>query len=126
MEEKSYNYTPIERKRMRVQVEVDKEQNVQKDILEKGDKVILLEHGEEAIVYQPRTQYSSLVVFYKNEMIEVDEKRVKLSIRGRELYPADYDLETLFISFKERKLEHDIARGSKKALRKIQKETRVR
>ena len=33
-----------------------------------------------------------------------------------------YDLNSLFVSFEDRKLEKDIARGSKKALRKIQKE----
>lgn len=42
----------------------------------------------------------------------------------KELYPEGYDLNTLFVDYKERKMQHDIERGSKKALRKIQKEIR--
>ena len=40
----------------------------------------------------------------------------------KDVYPKDYDLNSLFISFEKRKLEKDIKRGSKKALKKIQKE----
>lgn len=125
MEEKCYNYETVEPKRKRLQIDNTKEQEVQREILEKGDKVILLEYGEEAIVYKPKTQLESLIIFYKGELVEADERRVKLKLRARDLYPADYDLDSLFTSFKERKLEHDIARGSKKALKKIRKENRI-
>ena len=56
------------------------------------------------------------------EFIEVNYKRIKLEIKAEELYPEGYDLNQLFMSFKERKLERDIERGSKKALKKIRKE----
>ena len=56
------------------------------------------------------------------EFIEVNCKRIKLEIKAEELYPEGYDLNQLFMSFKERKLERDIERGSKKALKKIRKE----
>ncbi len=46
---------------------------------------------------------------------------MKLEFKAEELYPQDYDLNSLFTSFSERKLEKDIARGSKKALKKLQK-----
>lgn len=45
-----------------------------------------------------------------------------MEIKAEELYPEGYDLNQLFMSFKERKLERDIERGSKKALKKIRKE----
>lgn len=43
---------------------------------------------------------------------------------AQNLYPNDYDLDTLFTDYSARKLEHDIKRGSKKALKKIQKAMR--
>ena len=49
-------------------------------------------------------------------------KRTEPYLKAKDLYPEGYDLNTLFTSFKEIKLNKDIARGSKKALKKIQKE----
>ena len=51
----------------------------------------------------------------------VNAKRVELDLKAEDLYRG-YDLDQLFISYNERKLEKDIKRGSKKALRKIRKE----
>ena len=86
-----------------------------------GDRVILLDKNESAIVYKEIDELNNLVVLYKNDFIEVNYKRVKLDVSASELYPEGYDLDQLFTSYKERKLEHDISRGSKKALRKIRK-----
>ncbi|MGL4737854.1 MAG: endonuclease MutS2 [Cellulosilyticaceae bacterium] len=121
MQEKNYDYTKVDPKRIRTS-QVKNEDNMPKEILEKGDKVMLLEHDKEAIVYRPKTQLESLMVYCDGELLEVDERRVKLAIRAAELYPQGYDLNTLFTSFRERKLEKDIARGSKKALKKIEKD----
>ncbi|HID7760931.1 TPA: endonuclease MutS2, partial [Clostridioides difficile] len=63
-------------------------------------------------------------VLFNDNFISVNIKRLQLSIKASELYPEGYDLDTLFTNFKERKLEKDIQRGSKKALKKIQKEIR--
>ena len=41
-----------------------------------------------------------------------------------ELYPAGYDLESLFHSFAERKFNRDIDRGSKKAQKKLRNKHR--
>ena len=86
-----------------------------------GDRVILLDKNESAIVYKEIDELNNLVVLYKNNFIEVNYKRVKLDVKASELYPEGYDFNQLFISYKERKLEHDISRGSKKALKKIRK-----
>lgn len=45
-----------------------------------------------------------------------------ICLKATDLYPEGYDLSTLFVSYKEIKLEKDIARVYKKALKKIQKE----
>ncbi|TYR81488.1 endonuclease MutS2 [Priestia megaterium] len=89
-----------------------------------GDKVKLLEHNEYGIVYKKRNEFNNIVVLCNEAFMEVNYKRVALEIKATDLYPADYDLNSLFVSYKERKLEHDIQRGSKKALRKIQKDMR--
>jgi len=89
-----------------------------------GDKVRLLEHQDSAIVYKGRDSLNHVTVFYQGEMMKVPAKRVELEIRANELYPAGYDLNTLFVSYKERKFQHDMERGSKKALREVQKEIR--
>lgn len=90
----------------------------------KGDRVKLLEHDELGIVYKEMDYARNIVVFYNGEFIEVNVKRLALDIAASELYPQGYDLDTLFIDHHTRKMQHDIERGSKKALRKIQKEIR--
>lgn len=86
------------------------------------DKVKLLDFDDFAIVYKPMDKLNNVEVFYKNEFISINAKRLKLQLKAEDLYPKDYDLNSLFISFEKRKLEKDIKRGSKKALKKIQKE----
>ncbi|MDM5189181.1 endonuclease MutS2 [Bacillus sp. DX4.1] len=92
----------------------------------KGDKVKLLDYDDYGIVYREKDNFYNIVVLYNEEFIEVNCKRVVLELKATELYPEGYDLDTLFITYKDRKLQHDIERGSKKALRKIQKEIRNR
>ncbi|WP_374967296.1 endonuclease MutS2 [Lysinibacillus sp. RS5] len=90
----------------------------------KGDRVKLLDHDDVGIVYEEMDNFYNVVVFYEREFIKVNVKRLALELPATELYPEGYDVETLFVDYKERKLQHDIERGSKKALRKIQKEIR--
>ena len=50
-----------------------------------------------------------------NDKIEnVPRRRLKLQAKAQDLYPQDYDLESLFTDFHERKKLKDIERGSKK------------
>ena len=67
-------------------------------------------------------EFNNVVILYNKEFIEINYKRVKLELKAEELYPEGYDLNQLFLSYKERKLERDIERGSKKALKKIRKD----
>lgn len=76
--------------------------------------MILLDKNESAIVYKEINELNNIVVLYKNDFVEVNYRRVKLDLKASELYPEGYDLNQLFTSYKERKLEHDISRGSKK------------
>ncbi|MGL4362580.1 MAG: endonuclease MutS2 [Cellulosilyticaceae bacterium] len=116
--QKDYQYGLIDTKKKRVEeIKIEEE----KVILEKGDVVYLHAYEEEAVVYQPQTAYEPLLIFYKKEMITVDMKRLTLRRRAADLYPDDYDFDTIFVDFKTKKLEKDIKRGSKKALKNIRK-----
>lgn len=121
MKDKHYNLQYVATHKVRVGKKEVVKSKVQEVLWCKGDKVYLTEQEDHAIVYRGKDKYNNLVVFYQNEMIEVNEKQITLAIKAEELYPAGYDIDTLFTSYKERKLEHDIERGSKKTLKKIRK-----
>ena len=106
IETKNYNYDVINSSKIIKKKEEIEEVDLKYNYCT-GDKVILLDNNESAIVYK--------------EFIKVNYKRVKLELTASELYPEGYDLNQIFISYKERKFEHDIIRGSKKALKKVRK-----
>lgn len=120
MEHKEYDVSRVDISKVRK----EKEKNTIKENeyeFKKGDKVLITESNEYALVYEPKDEFNKIKLFYNNQFIHVYYKKIKLELRAEELYPEGYDLDTLFTSYKERKLEHDIQRGSKKALKKILK-----
>lgn len=117
IETKKYNYDVINSSKVIKKKEEVEEVNLKYNYC-MGDKVLLLDNNESAIVYKELDELNNLTVFYKKEFIKVNYKRVKLELTASELYPEGYDLNQIFISYKERKLEHDIIRGSKKTLKK--------
>ena len=122
IENKDYNYDLIDESK------VSKEKihlNNKEEIYEykQGDKVTLLDNNKSGIVYKERDRENNLIIMVNKEFIKVNYKRLKLEIKAEELYPEGYDMNQLFISFKERKLAKDIERGSKKALKKIRKDS---
>ena len=54
-------------------------------------------------------------VFVNDKIENVPRRRLKLQAKAQDLYPQDYDLESLFTDFHERKKLKDIERGSKSA-----------
>ncbi|MFV0517462.1 MAG: endonuclease MutS2 [Aminipila sp.] len=120
IENKQYNYDQVNEKKIRKSEDILEEKSINYEF-KVGDKVCLLEKNKSAIVYKEKDKYNNVTIFMDNEFIEVNYKRIKLELKASELYPKDYDLNQLFFSFNERKLERDIERGSKKALKKIRK-----
>lgn len=118
---KNYNYDLIKDSKVLKSKEANEDENLYEYSV--GDKVILLENNESAIIYKERDKLNNVIVLYNKEFVEVNYKRIKLEIMASELYPEGYDLNQLFVSYKERKLERDIERGSKKALKKIRKDS---
>ncbi|QGH32815.1 endonuclease MutS2 [Gracilibacillus salitolerans] len=123
MENKEYHLERVNEGKTR-KPKIVKEKTQEKYQYKKGDRVKLLDYDDFAIVYKEIDNFYNVVVFYNGEFIEVNVKRLSLEVQAKELYPVGYNLETLFVDHKTRKMQHDIERGSKKALRKIQKEIR--
>lgn len=121
MEDKNYSLEKV--KESKVSKDIINEEEEIKNIYNYsiGDKVLLLDYNDYGIIYKEKDEFNNIEVFYKNEFINVNERRIKVSITAEELYPEGYDLNSIFIEYSERKLEHDIERGSKKALREIKK-----
>lgn len=122
---KDYNYELIADSKLPKQNEEKEEHQVQY-YYKQGDRVTLLDYNKPGIVYKEVDELNNIIVLYNNNFIEVNYKRLKLENTAEELYPEGYDMNQLFVSYKDRKLDHDIERGSKKALKKIQKEMKSR
>ena len=125
MDNKNYDFSLI--KENKVSHEATEKENltlISFPNFEVGDKVELLDFKDFAIVYKPIDKFNNVEVLYKDKFISVNARRLKLRFKAKDLYPEGYDLNSLFVSFEKRKLDRDIERGSKKALKKIQKEIR--
>ena len=117
IEEKNYNYDLIKESKIKKQ-KLFKDKKEEEYEFKVGDKLLWLDKNESVIVYKERDNYNNITVLFNNEFIEVNVKRLKLEIKAEELYPEGYDLDQLFTNYRERKLNRDIERGSKKALKK--------
>lgn len=123
MGNKNYNYEKLKDSKIKRNSE---EKSFNAEVyFEKGDKVTILDINKSGIVYKEINQFNNVIVFVDGDFKEINYKRLKIEFKSIELYPQGYDLNQLFVSYKERKLEHDIERGSKKALKKIKKESKV-
>jgi dsDNA-specific endonuclease/ATPase MutS2 len=127
IENKNYNYNIVNKLKIRLN-NLSLENNIpsENNIYEIGDKVFLTEYKKSGLIYKPKNEYNNVTVLYDNKFIEVNLRQIKLEFKASELYPADYNLNTLFTSYVELKLEKDIIRGSKKALKKLMKARKER
>lgn len=98
IETKNYNYDLVNSSKTK-QKQEKSEIEYLKYNYSVGDKVKLLDKNETAIVYKELDELNNLIVFYKDEFIEVNYTRVKLELEAIELYPEGYDLNQLFVSY---------------------------
>ncbi|WP_238859026.1 endonuclease MutS2 [Clostridium sp. YIM B02569] len=117
---KDYNYNLV--KESKIPKRKIEKSETHEYIYRVGDKVLLLDKDASGIVYREIDRLNNITVLFNNEFIEVNYRRLKLEISAEELYPKDYDMSQLFSSYKERKLNRDIERGSKKGLKKFRKQ----
>lgn len=83
-----------------------------------GDQVVNLNDNQKYIVHSMNNDHS-VNVFKDKTMSTVRNNRLKLIFSAEELYPVGYDMNQLFTSFKERKLEKDITKGRFKDLSEL-------
>ena len=95
------------------------------DRYHKGDRVHVTATKENALVFADQGG-ATVQVFIKGDIKEVLRKRLSLTTAAVDLYPENYDLDSLFIDFQTRKEKHDIERGSKKAQRRLKQAAKKR
>lgn len=117
---KDYNYNLVKESKIPKR-EIEKSET-HEYIYRVGDKVLLFDKDASGIVYKEIDRLNNITVLFNNEFIEVNYRRLKLEISAEELYPKDYDMSQLFSSYKERKFNRDIERGSKKGLKKFRRQ----
>lgn len=119
MKDKSYNLSIVDKAKTRSKKEILIDEAKYKYCI--GDRVYIRDIKDSAIVYKEKDDYNNIVVLHDKEFKTFNEKQLKLEVSAKELYPDGYDLNTLFVSYRERKVDKDIKRGSKKMLKKIRK-----
>lgn len=123
-----YQFVPYQaRKKTKTQLSTTEvlEETDSKPTFAKGDRVLLTETKEQALFYEELDNDMGRV-FLDKAFREVPLRRLQLTTSTTVLYPADYDLESLFTDFHERKFQKDIDRGSKKAQKKLRKQAEAR
>lgn len=121
MESKAYNFKKVDDSKIR-KPKVNKMQAENFYSFKMGDRVKLLDHDDFGIVYKSIDRFNNVNVYYQKAFVDIHIKRMVLDLPAEELYPVGYDMNQLFFEFKDRKFQRDMERGSKKALKKVQKE----
>lgn len=121
--DKDYQFDLVKDAKVR-KAKVTKESDSLFTDYQKGDRVTLLETGQSGLIYAQVDKYHQVTVYIDGEYQDIHVRRIKLEQKASDLYPDGYDLDNLFVDYATRKLNHDIERGSKKAMRKIHKELR--
>ncbi|OJG99808.1 hypothetical protein RV18_GL000147 [Enterococcus termitis] len=92
----------------------------------KGDRVFWTEQKKIGLVYESPEMSDEVIIYVEQQKVTVHKRQVKLDRSAQELYPSNYDLDSLFEQFQERKKRRDLERGSKKAHKQLRKEMQER
>lgn len=88
----------------------------------KGDRIKVPKYHQEVLFYKNADIANQIVIFVNKTFETIPLKGAKLVRKSEELYPAGYNLDLLFVQdWQEYKLNKDLARGSKKAWKKLKK-----
>lgn len=75
-----------------------------------GDSVMVLPDKKIGIVCTPINEKGVLRVQLPDKKIWINQKRVKLQVSAKEMYPEDYDFSIVFDTVEHRKIRHDMER----------------
>lgn len=90
-----------------------------------GDRVLLTENQKVGLVFADAGQ-NEVEVFIDHQMQMISRKRLEIKAHAEDLYPRDYDFNSLFVDFQTRKMNKDLDRGSKKAQKQLDQMARNR
>ncbi|MEH7123562.1 endonuclease MutS2 [Bacillus sp. JJ1773] len=76
-------------------------------LFEQGDNVLLTETNEMGIIYKGPDSKGDYVVQIQGEKRTINHKRLKLYIKGSELYPENYDFDIIFKTKEYRKINKE-------------------
>lgn len=77
----------------------------------KGDSVWIYPLKRAGVVYRSADEKGNVIVQVKGEKLSFNQKRIRLYIAKKELYPGEsYDLDIVFESKETRKARHDMSR----------------
>ncbi len=120
----AYGYTPkfpeektpkaeepdFQKKRVRMK-ETEKLRNIPAaDKFNIGDSVMITPQNIIGIVYERADERGEIGVQIKGKKLMINNKRLKLQVPARELYPDDYDFSIIFDSVENRKRRHIMER----------------
>ena len=106
-------------KKPRVNKEPDSESIA---LFERGDNVLISATDETGIVYKGPDSRGNYIVQVKEEKKEYNHKRLKLYIKGSELYPGDYDFDIIFKSKEYRKVKNQLGKKHVEGLNLIEED----
>lgn len=87
------------------------EKKEKKPSFQKGDAVWIYPLKRAGVVYKPADERGNVIVQVKGEKLSFNQKRLKLYIARKELYPGEtYDLDIVFESKENRKARHLMGR----------------
>lgn len=102
------------------QIEKIKKTMSNKNVMEKpftiGDSVLVYPDKKTGIVSRPVNEKGVLQVQMPDKKIWINQKRVKLLVAAKELYPEDYDFSIIFDTVENRKARHKMEKGYQKDL----------
>ncbi|BES63648.1 mannonate oxidoreductase [Gottschalkiaceae bacterium SANA] len=107
-ESKDLNLKEVEFKKRKERAAKEKKNY---ESLTQGDLVRCLDTDEKAIVYMENEKQGTVTVVKDFKERVLPRRRVKRLAKAEDLYPPDYDMSQLFVSFAKRKLEKDISKG---------------
>ncbi|WP_349944018.1 DNA mismatch repair protein MutS [Lacrimispora sp. BS-2] len=97
------------------QIEKLKKTAVNKNVMEKkftiGDSVFIYPDKKKGIVCRPVNDKGVLQIQMPDKKIWVNQKRAKLLVAAKELYPEDYDFSIIFDTVENRKARHKMEKG---------------
>jgi dsDNA-specific endonuclease/ATPase MutS2 len=117
-ERKQYLKERLERRETLIETET-KEKEALHPTYDQGDKVFSKKFNSEALVYACDSFTGKVTIFYNEEMHEVAIGDLSLVFSKDTLYPEGYNMDQLFRTFKERKLEKDIDKGRFRNLKEL-------